>query len=207
MKYKLSLCFYSKWLVMVWSMKLKMLSVFKINKKIKIGFFKFLNLILAMSLLGLSIDMLPIATASETGKFIGKVYSFGSVPGFSFSDKKRIINPEYLQILFINDKYFLLAKENKEQHAVVVDAASIPKDQFFVGRPIEDECTSPMLPEEIIFVISKWVNRKLPTGEFDGGYAYSITKAWRVNFEDKKLEEIPVDGIKCNDNRTDADVN
>ena len=166
-------------------------------------------MILMFGLLDMFVGVLPIANAGEAAKYIGEVHPFGDLPGFAFSDKKnRMSAPVYLQVLFIEGKYFLLATENKEQHSlVIVDAVAIPKGQVFIGRPMEDECKAQKLPEETVFVTGKWVDRKSPTGGFAGGYAHPITKAWRVNFEKKKLEEIPTAGVKCEDNRTDADVN
>lgn len=166
-------------------------------------------LILILGFLGMFVGALPIANADEAEKYIGEIYSYGDFPGFAFSDKKnRIPDPEYLQVLFIEGKYFLLAKKNEELRSIViVDAIAIPKGQVFIGIPFENECKANNYPNETIFVTGKWVNRKTPNGGFAGGYANPITKAWRVNFERKKLEVIPTAGVKCQDNRTDADVN
>jgi len=164
---------------------------------------------LILGFLGMFVGSFSIANAGEAEKYIGKVYSFGDLPGFAFSDKKiRTPDSKFLQVLFMEGKYFLLAKENEAPHSiVVVDAVAIPQGQVFIGIPFENECKAKNHPNETIFVTGKWVNRKTPKGGFAGGYAQTITKAWRVNFEKKKLEVIPTAGIKCEDNRTDADVN
>jgi hypothetical protein len=130
---------------------------------------------------------LPMANAGDLSKHIGAIYSYGELPGFAFSNKKsRKAAPDYLQVLFIDGKYFLLAKEDGESHSVVVvDAASIPKGDVFIGRPMEDECVAEKFPKETIFVTGKWMNRKTEKGGFAGGYAHSISRAWRVNFEKK----------------------
>jgi len=149
-----------------------------------------------------------LASAGNSESYIGKIYSRGELPGIAFSDKNaRTSNPKYLQVFFVENSHFLLAKDVDEQSSIVVDAKPIPHGQSFIGRPFEDECKSKALPNETIFVVGTWLNRKAPDGGFAGGYANPITKAWRVNFKHKKFEEIPTTGIKCEDNRTEADVN
>lgn len=150
---------------------------------------------------------MTISNADEVEKYIGDVYSYGDFPGFAFTGKKnRAPDPEYFQVLLTEDRYFLLAKEVGGRRVVVLDAAAIPDGQVFIGFPLENECESARFPEETIFVTGQWVNRKSATGGYSGGYANSITKAWRVDFDKKKLEGIPTHDIKCEDDRTDADV-
>jgi hypothetical protein len=162
---------------------------------------------IALVLFCMLMGALPVAYADEASEYIGDIYSFGDLPGFAFSDyKNRTPDAEYLQVLFIENRYFLLAQKTGERHSEVIDAIAIPKGQVFIGRPHEGECHSKKHPNETIFVIGTWVNRSTPARGFAGGYAKTISKAWRVNFEKKKLEVIPTAGIKCEDNRTEADV-
>jgi hypothetical protein len=149
----------------------------------------------------------PAAYSDEASDYVGNIYSLGDLPGFAFRDNKnRTPDAEYLQVLFVEDKYFLLAQETGERHVEVVDVITIPKGQVFIGRPVEDECRSKKRPDETIFVVGKWVSRSTPKRGFAGGYAKSISKAWRVNFSKKKFDPIPTAGIRCEDNRTEADV-
>jgi hypothetical protein len=167
---------------------------------------------LILGFLGMFVGSLPTANAGEAAKYIGEIYSYAETPGFAFSDKKsREIGREYLLGLIISNSYghtiFLLTENarDKSKKGIVYDAIDIPKAQSLIGS-LEQECKAKKYPNETIFVTGKWVNRKTPKGGFAGGYAQPITKAWRVNFEKKKLEVIPTAGIKCEDNRTDADV-
>jgi hypothetical protein len=55
-------------------------------------------------------------------------------------------------------------------------------------------CSSSLYPDRSVFAIGLWKVRKPPEV---GGYAYSFRKAWVVNPEIKKFEEIPTKSVKC----------
>jgi hypothetical protein len=160
--------------------------------------------------------------AGEANAFIGKRLSgdeanYKKLAGFSFTKRrdpplKASGKPKYLigEVGSIHGQEIFLLGESEAgtgrgYEMLVTDAIDIPQGLTLMGTPIQDECVSKRYPDDYIFVIGKWANRKSKTGRYAGGYARSISKAWRVDFEEKKLREISPVGIKCEDNRPESD--
>jgi len=175
----------------------------------------------AAKYIGRKIDV----SSDEYKKLSGDGFAFTEKKVYSRDSEIPVAQPEYLQGLlvkdrFANNKVFLLLEEHmlwtegsngfnekvgNVDWVLVRDAIDIPKEYQFIGKPIENECVAEKAPLETIFVIGKWVSRGSPRGRYVGGYAYPISKAWRVDFETKRLIKISTTGIKCEDNRTEAD--
>lgn len=106
----------------------------------------------------------------------------------------------------------LLTEIHLDQHGhpdwiLVLDEKKFPKGvQFIGGYRDQDRCIAKEYPTDHVFVVGKWVNRKTKNGDYAGGYAHPIKKAWRVDFTAKKLVEIPPHGIKCEDNTQPGEI-
>jgi hypothetical protein len=118
---------------------------------------------------------------------------------------------EILHYKASQNSFFLIAEGHRDQYGhsdwmLVLDAKDIPKGMQFIGYPHEDQCVAKEYPTDLIFVTGKWVNRKTKNGDYAGGYAQPIKKAWRVDFTAKKLVEIPPHGIKCENNTQPGEI-
>ncbi len=75
----------------------------------------------------------------------------------------------------------------------------LPKgwDYFDTG---DTECKTTEYPDADIVAIGQWVDRKEP---LLGGYAHSLKKAWRIDYQSMRFVEIPTHGVECgyNDDR------
>jgi hypothetical protein len=70
-------------------------------------------------------------------------------------------------------------------------------DYFDTG---DTECKSSKHPGAEIIAIGKWTDRKKP---LHGGYAHSLKKAWRIDYQALRFVEIPTRDVSCgfNDDR------
>lgn len=165
---------------------------------------------------------LPMANAGEAANFIGKKRpAIVGETGYVIKEKKTrasassnvISKKKDLAAGIITTKLglvFLLEESHTDENGnidswLVKDAIDIPKGMVISGGPIEDPCTAKSYPHDFILALGKWVDKKSKDGGYAGGYLHPITKAWRVDFDEQKLKEIPKVGVKCEDNRTEAD--
>lgn len=58
----------------------------------------------------------------------------------------------------------------------------------------DTECRSSKYPDAEIIAIGKWKWREKP---LHGGYAHSLKKAWRIDYQALRFVEIPTRGVSC----------
>lgn len=105
------------------------------------------------------------------------------------------------------DCIFVLTKI-KERDASGHAIRTAPFDMIHIKLPKgwsyfdsgDTECKATGYPNADIVAIGQWASRKKP---LFGGYAHSLKKAWRIDYQSMRFVEIPTHGVECgfNDDR------
>lgn len=186
--------------------------------------------IFALTLLVCMYGLPFVANAGEVGRaesYIGKkIYTdseeYKKSGGFAFTDEKNrplpstgqpARQPKYLIAVILNrpnNSVFLITEGHNDPYGrvewvLVHDAIDIPNGLRFIGSN-EEPCKAKNYPLDTIFVAGKWANRKAKNGDYAGGYARSISKAWRVDFTLAKLIKISADGVSCEDSTQPGEI-